>query len=55
MGTNSFKVRVKPEGVYTHLEEDFEKRFDTSNSEINRQLPVSQKMAIGLMRDKLCA
>lgn len=41
------------EKVFKHLEEDFWKRFDSSNYEIDRPLPISQKMKIGLMRDEL--
>ena len=37
--TNSFITHIKTEKVYEDIEDDVEKRLDTSNYEVNRQLP----------------
>ena len=39
MDTDSFIVHVKKDDIYKDIEEDVEKRFDTSNYEIDRPLP----------------
>ena len=39
MDTNSFITHIKTEKVYEDIEDDVEKRLDTSNYEVNRQLP----------------
>ena len=39
MGTDSFIINIKTEGVYEDIADDAEKRFDTSNYEVNRPLP----------------
>ena len=54
MDTDSFIVHVKAEDIYKDIAEDFEKRFDTSNFEINRPLPLGKnKKVIGLMKGEL--
>ena len=50
----SFIVHVKTDGIYKNFAEDVEKRFDTSNIEIDKPLPKREKKkVIGLMKDKL--
>ena len=53
MDTNSFIVHVKTDEIYKNIVEDVEKRFDSSNFEIDRPLPKGKKKVIGLMRDDL--
>ena len=38
--TDSFIVHVKTDDIYIDIAEDVEKRFDTSNYEISRPLPM---------------
>ena len=52
--TDSFIVYVKTNNIYKDIAEDVEKRFDTSNFEIDRPLPKgTNKKVIGLMKDEL--
>ena len=52
--TDSLIVHVKPEYVNSDLTGDVEKRFDTSNYETERPLPIRKnKKVIGLMKDEL--
>ena len=52
--TDSFIIHIKTEDVYEDIPDDVEKRFDTSNYEVNRPLPKSKnKKVIGLMKDEL--
>ena len=54
MDTNTFIVHLKTEHVYKDIPEDIEKRFDTSNFEIDRLLPLGKnKTVIGLMKGEL--
>ena len=54
MDTDSFIMHIKTEGFYKDIADDVEKRFDTSNYEINRPLPIGKnKKVIGLMKDEL--
>ena len=53
MDTDSFTVHVKTDDTYKDIAEDVEKRFDTSNFEIDRPLPKEKKKVIGLMNDEL--
>ena len=54
MDTDSFIMHVKTEDFYKDIAGDVEKRFDTSNYEINRPLPIGKnKKVIGLMKDEL--
>ena len=48
MDTDSFIFHVKTDDIYKGIAEDVEKRFDTSNYEIDRKNEV-----IGLMKDEL--
>ena len=50
MDTDSFIMHIKTEDFYN----DVEKRFDTSNYEVNRPLAIGKnKKVIGLMKDEL--
>ena len=54
MDNDSFTMHNKTEGFYEDIANDIEKRFDTSNYEVNRPLPtVKNKKIIGLMKDEL--
>ena len=51
---NSFIVYIKTEDIYVDIAKDAETRFDTSNYELERSLPVAESIKlIGLMKDKL--
>ena len=52
--TDSFVMNIKTEDFYKDIANDVEKRFDTSNYEVNRPLPIGKnKKVIGLMKDEL--
>ena len=54
MDTNSFIIYIKTEDVYEDITDDFGKRFDTPNYEVNRTLPTrNNKKVIGLMKVEL--
>ena len=54
MDTDSFIMNIKTEDFYKDIANDVEKRFDTSNYEVDRPLPTGKnKKAIGLMKDEL--
>ena len=54
MGTDSFVINIKTEDFYKDIANDVEKRFDTSNYEVNRPLPTEKnKKVIGLKKDEL--
>ena len=54
MDTDSFIMHIKTEDFYKDIADDVEKRFDTSNYEVNRPLaPGKNKKVIGLMKDEL--
>ena len=56
MDTDSFIMHIKTEDFYKDVANVVEKRFDTSNYEINRPLPIGKnKKVIGLMKDELGA
>ena len=49
MDTDSFIMHIKTEDFYKDIDNDVEKRFDTSNYEVNRPLPTGEnKKVIGL-------
>ena len=53
MDTDSFIMNIKTEDFYKDIANDVEKRFDTSNYEVNRSLPTGKnKKVIGLMKDE---
>ena len=52
--TDSLIMNIKTEDFYKDIADDVEKRFDTSDYEVNRPLPPGKnKKAIGLMKDEL--
>ena len=52
--TDSFIMPIKKEDFYKDIADDVEKRFDTSNYEIDRPLPIGKnKKVIGSMKDEL--
>ena len=54
MDTDSFIMSIKTNDFYKDIDNDVEKRFDTTNYEVNRPLPMGKnKKAIGLMKDEL--
>ena len=54
MDTDSFIMSIKTNGFYKDIANDVEKRFDTSNYEVNRPLPTGKnKKVIRLMKDEL--
>ena len=54
MDIDSFLMHIKTEDFYKGIVYDVEKRFDTSNYEINRPLPIGKnEKVIGLMKDEL--
>ena len=54
MDTNSFIIHIKTKDFYKDIADDVEKRFDTSNYEVDRPLPKGKnKKVIGLMKDEL--
>ena len=54
MDTDSFVMNIKTEDFYKDIANDVEKRFDTSNYEVDRPLPTGKnKKVIGLIKDEL--
>ena len=54
MDKDSFVINIKTEDFYKDIVNDVEKKFDTSNYEIDRPLPTGKnKKVIGLMKDEL--
>ena len=54
MDTDSFIMNIKIEDFYKDVANDVEKRFGTSNYEVDRPLPTGKnKKVIGLMKDEL--
>ena len=54
MDTDSFIIYTKTEDVYEDIADNVEKRFDTSNYEVNRPFPTKKnEKVIGLMKDEL--
>ena len=54
MDTDSFIMNIKTEDFYKDVANDVEKRFDTSNYEVDRPLSTRKnKKVIGLMKDGL--
>ena len=54
MDTDSFVMNIKTNDFYKDISSDVDKRFDTSNYEVNRPLPTGKnKKVIGLMKDEL--
>ena len=54
MDTDSFIMSIKTNDFYKDIASDVDKRFDTSNYEVNRPLSTGKnKKVIGLMKDEL--
>ena len=54
MDADSFIMNIKTNDFYEDIANDVENRFDTSNYEVNRPLPMGKnKKIIGLMKDEL--
>ena len=54
MDTDSFIMHIKTEAFYKDIANDVEKRFDTSNFEVDRPLSTGKnKKVMGLMKDEL--
>ena len=54
MDTDSFIINIKTEDFYKDIANDVEKRFDTSNYEVDRPLRKAKNIKIiGLMKDEL--
>ena len=54
MDTDIFLMNIKTNDFYKDIANDVEKRFDTSNCEVNRPLSTAKnKKIIGLMKDEL--
>ena len=52
--TDSFIMNIKRKYFYRDIANDVEKRFDTSNFEVDRPLPIGKnKKVIGLMKNEL--
>ena len=54
MDTDSFIMHIKIEDCYKDIADEVEKRFDTSNYEVDSSLPKGKnKEVMGLMKDEL--
>ena len=54
MDRDSFIIPIKTEDIYKDISKDIEKRFDTSNYELGRPLPIGDnEKVIGVMKDEL--
>ena len=54
MDTDNSIAQIKTEDIYLHIGKDIETRLDTSNTELDRQLPRGKsKTVIGLMKNEL--
>ena len=54
MDTDSFIMNIKTNDFYEDIANDVENRFDTSNYEVSRPLPMGEnKKVIGLMKDEI--
>ena len=54
MDTDSFIMNIKTNDFYKNVSYDVDNRFDTSNYEVKRPLPIGKnKKVIGLMKDEL--
>ena len=54
MDTDSFVMHIKTNDFYKDISDDVDSRFDTSNYEVKRPLPIGKnKKIIALMKDEL--
>ena len=53
MDIESFIIHIKEKDIYKDISEDFEKRFNTPNYEVDRPLPIwKNQKAVRSMKDK---
>ena len=52
--TDSFIIYIKTEDVYEDIANDVEKRFDTSNYEVNRSLKTNERWTRWKNDDRFC-
>ena len=52
MDSDNFIVYIKTDDIFKDIEEDREKKFETSNQELDNALPKRKKV-IGLIKDEL--
>ena len=53
MDTDSFFINIRTEDFYKDVVNDVEKRFDTSNYELNRPLPIGKSKKSDWINDRL--
>ena len=54
MDTDSFIMNIETNDFYKDISDDVDNRFNTSNYEVKRPLPIGKnKKVIGLMKDEL--
>ena len=46
MDTGSFTAHVKTKYIYNNISKDVKKRFDTSNYEVDRPLPIRKNKKV---------
>ena len=49
-----FFIHIKTENIYKDIAEDFEWRFDISNYEVDRPLPIVKNKLLEIMKEKFC-
>ena len=54
MDTDSFIIHIKTKDVYEDIADDVEKRFNTSNYEVNRPLPTEKNNNVIGKYDRTC-
>ena len=52
INTDSFIIHIKTEDAYGNIENDVEKRFDTSNYEANRPLPTGKNKKSDMVNER---
>ena len=53
MDMDSFIMNIKTNHFYKDISDDVDNRFDISNYEVKRPLPIGKNKNIGLMKDEL--
>ena len=53
MDTDSFIVHIKIEDIYEDISKDVEKKFDTSNYELERPVLIGKKKVVILIKSEL--
>ena len=54
MDTDSLNIHIKTEYFYEYIADDGGKRFDASNSEINRPLPTREMNSEETLKEETC-